>query len=108
MGQHTLTGEDLTSLRETYLRRVTRELPARARAADDWPIHRDHCFARVVLDTLFEDDWSDHVDGRPAYKQLSSDELREAIAIAERMLAGGTPVVTALNEASLRRRGVMA
>jgi len=105
MGQRTLGGDDLTALRETYVRTVSSDLPERARQCGDWPIEADHCFARVVLDNAFEDVWYDHVDGSPAYEHLSADELRAANAIAERMLDGGKSVVTTLNRRSLRWRG---
>ncbi|WP_435094764.1 hypothetical protein [Halorubrum sp. N11] len=104
MGQQSLDGHDLTGLRAAYTRKVTEELPKRARQGDSWPIRDDHCFARVVLDAVFQDAWYDHVDGSPAYKQLSAAELREAIAIADRMLASGAPAVSALNRQSLRWR----
>ena len=105
MGQTTLTGVDIASLRETYLRKVTKALPTRARANGDWPIYRDHCFSRVVLDNVFEDEWYDHVDGRPAYESLSVAELTQAIDIADRMLAEGRSAVVELNNNSLRWRG---
>ena len=105
MGQETLDGTDITTLRETYHHKVMEELPRAARDADGWPIHLDHCFGRVVLDNLFEDEWYDHVDGRPAYEALSEAELRAAIDIADRMLADGRPAVAELNENSLRWRG---
>jgi hypothetical protein len=105
MPQRTLDGEDISQLRETYRRRVHEELPEQARNSDDWPIHLDHCFARVVLDNLFEDEWYGHVDGRPAYESLSAQELGAAIEIADRMLEEGQPTVVKLNENSLRWRG---
>lgn len=104
MGQRTLTGTDLSALRAEYDRKVHHALPARAREAGDWPIRADHCFARVVLDSVFGDVWYDHVDGRPAYEHLTADELRAAIDVADRMLDGGRPVVAELNANSLRRR----
>ena len=104
MGQRTLTGADLSALRAEYDRKVHHALPARAREAGDWPIRADHCFARVVLDSVFDDVWYDHVDGRPAYEHLTADELRAAIDVADRMLDGGRPVVAELNANSLRRR----
>ena len=58
----------------------------------------------VLLDNLFRDVWYDHVAGRPAYKHLSEAELQAAIDIADRMLTEGKPVVTDLNENSLRWR----
>ena len=105
MGQETLDGNDLGDLREAYLRRVTEDLPARARSSDDWPIHLDHCFGRVVLDNLFEDEWYDHVDGRPAVENLSPDELRAAVETADRMLEEGRSTVAELNRNSLHWRG---
>ena len=105
MGQETLDGTDLTALRAEYRRKVTEELPRVAQASDGWPIHLDHCFGRVVLDNLFDDEWYDHVDGSPAYEQLSQAQLEEAIAIADRMLEEGRPAVEELNDNSLRWRG---
>ena len=102
MGQKSLGGDDLSKLRAAYTQKVHCELPA---AADpEWPIHQDHCFARVVLDNLFQDRWDTHVSGRPAYEHLSPTELREAIRLADRMLDTGTPGVKKLNNNSLRWR----
>lgn len=105
MDQRTLGGANISRLRREYTWRIAVALPQAARAASGWPVSEDHCFARVVLDTLFDDGWYDHVDGRPAYEQLSGEQLRAAIDIADRMLEGGQPVVEELNERSLRRRG---
>ena len=63
VARNTLDGENITRLRETHTRKVHEELPERARQSDGWPIRLDHCFDRVVLDNLFEDEWYDHVDG---------------------------------------------
>jgi len=107
MGQETLDGDDFSQLREAYRQKVHEKLPTEAQRSDGWPIHLDHCFGRVVLDNLFEDEWYDHVDGRPAYEQLSAQELRAALDIADRMLENGQPVVEELNENSLRWRGTL-
>ena len=107
MNQRTLDGDDISQLRETYRQKLSEELPAAAQSGDDWPIHLDHCFGRVVLDNLFEDEWYDHVSGRPARDHLSARELGVAIDIADRMLAGGQPVVEELNRNSLRWRGTL-
>lgn len=104
MGQRTLDGEDLTDLRDEYDRLVHERLPETAQNGEGWPVHLDHCFARIVLDNLFEDEWYDHVDGRPAYEQLSESELRAAIDIADRILDAGPPLATELNRNSLRWR----
>ena len=104
MNQETLNDEDISELREEYDQTVNERLPERAQNSDGWPIHLDHCFGRVVLDNLFEDEWYDHVDGRPAYENLSAEELKRAIEIADRMLTEGRPAVAELNERSLRWR----
>lgn len=103
MGQRTLDGADLSRLRRRYRRLIQTELPRAAREGD-WPIREDHCFARIVLDDVFGDVWYDHVAGRPAYEHLSASELRTAIAVAERLLDEGRPLVETLNRNSIRRR----
>lgn len=102
MGQQTLDGTDITVLRERYRTLVDEELPAAA--DDDWPVQDDHCFARIVLDSVFEDRWDTHITERPAYRSLSAEQLSRAIAVAEETLAGGPPVASAYNDASLRYR----
>jgi hypothetical protein len=102
--QRTLDGTDITGRRERYRTLVDERLPEAARRAGTWPIAEDHCFARVVLDNVFEDEWYEHVDGRPAYEHLSADELAAAIDLAERLLERGAPLVEELNERSLRWR----
>jgi hypothetical protein len=104
MGQQTLNGDNLSKRRVEYNRKVNQELPEQAQNSDGWPIHFDHCFGRVILDNLFEDEWYNHVDGRPAYNHLSQNELQEAIEIADRMLEEGRPTVEELNRNSLRWR----
>ena len=104
MGQRTLDGDDLSDLRAEYDRLVHERLPAAARNGEGWPVHTNHCFARIVLDDLFEDEWYDHVDGRPAYEHLSAADLRAAIDTAEQLLDAGPSLATELNRNSLRWR----
>jgi hypothetical protein len=96
-----VTLEDTTALQAEYRRLTEQRLPARA--DDDWPVQDDHCFQRIVLDTLFEDEWYDYVADRPAYAALTADQLRTAIAVAESMLDDPDRVAE-LNERSLRYR----
>jgi hypothetical protein len=100
--------DDIYDLQERYLHLVREILPAAARAGRDgrWPIREDHCFMRVILDHLFDACWYDHLDRRlVAYKQLSAQQLTDAIDLAERMLAEGPPLVLQMNVQSLRWRG---
>ena len=94
--------EDPAELRKRYLELTGERLPAQA--TPTWPVQADHCFQRIVLDTLFEAVWYDHIDGRPAYEQLSATQLRRAIEIARSMLDDPDRVAE-LNQASLRYRG---
>ncbi|MFC5365466.1 hypothetical protein [Salinirubrum litoreum] len=93
--------EDTTALRRQYRELTGERLPAQATPA--WPVRADHCFQRIVLDTLFGDVWYDHVADRPAVESLTADQLRAAIAIAESMLDDPDRVAE-LNRASLRYR----
>jgi hypothetical protein len=97
--------EDTTALRREYRRLTETELPAAAEP--DWPVSEVHCFQRIVLDALFEDIWYDHVAGRPAVDHLTADQLREAIAVAESMLADPDRV-RELNDRSLGYRSTRA
>jgi len=104
MGQRSLGGDDLSELRRRYRELVTTELPRAARTRGDWPVREDHCFARIVLDDVFDDVWYDHVAGRPAYEHLPASRLREAVGTAERLLDEGKPFVEELNRQSLAWR----
>lgn len=93
-------------LRERYLNLVRRDLPAAAAASrEPWPIRLDHCFMRVVLDNLLGGCWYEVLDRRkPAYRQLSAEQLQAAIELGESMLAGGAERTNALNARSLTLR----
>ena len=90
-----------------YRRLVRRELPAAAHA-NRWPLRDDHCFARLILDALFQGCWYDHLDrrrGRTAETQLTAEQLTRAVAHARAMLTLGRSEVTRLNAQSLAWRG---
>lgn len=107
VGQQTLDGTNITELRERYRTLVSERLPMAAQQAGTWPISHDHCFARVVLDNVFEDRWDNHLNGRPADEHLSTDELKAAIDIAEQLCERGGPLVETLHERSLRWRDTL-
>ncbi|WP_033923204.1 hypothetical protein [Sphingomonas sp. 37zxx] len=91
------------SLEAAWLRLTRETLPA---AADSrgWPIVRDHCFQRVLLDAATGGCWYDAISRRPAYRHAAPEILAAAIALGEAVLAGGADLV-ALNRQSLRWRG---
>ena len=78
-------------------------LPGLARAdAKRWPVHADHCFQRIVLDTVCGGIWTDSI-ARPAYRHLSTDQAAQAVAISEDLVHGRRDI-WALNRASLAYR----
>jgi hypothetical protein len=89
-----------------YRELVLGELPRRARAAH-WVVSSDHCFGRIVLDHAVGGRWYDVLDRRrsPAFAQLTDDQLVTAVALAERVLAEGDPLLRELDAQSLVWRG---
>ena len=85
-------------------------LPALARIKDPaqphWPVHLDHCFARIILDNTVgqgTQQW-DRVIGRPALRNMSEQQLREAIELGEKIGTGEVDLVE-LDRMSLDVRG---
>lgn len=96
--------KSLEALRSEYLDIINHRLPELAKQAS-MPVRFNHCFARIVLDNLFEDCWYNHLSRKqPAYKQLDSQQLQDAISIAQAMLDNPDCAKT-LNNNSLRWRG---
>ena len=64
-----------------------------------WPVQYDHCFQRIVLDTICNGSWYDHLE-RPAYKNLSKNQALKAVKLCEDIIAGRADL-NALNHQSL-------
>lgn len=87
-----------------YMRLTKDVLPALARTERaDWPVHEDHCFQRIVLDAVCGGVWYNHLD-RPAYKHLSLQQAKQAVALCRDIAAGEADLVL-LNRQSLMWRG---
>jgi RimJ/RimL family protein N-acetyltransferase len=80
---------------------VERRLPEAARP--DWPVHRDHCFARILLDNTCGGPWRESVPA-PAWANLTLDQLDAATDLGEAVLVGRADLF-ALNRRSLALRG---
>ena len=89
-----------------YRELVDDELPERAREGR-WVVTADHCFGRILLDHAVGGRWYDVLDRRrsPAFAQLDDDQLARAVALAERVLAEGDPLLRELDAQSLAWRG---
>ncbi|MEL6579768.1 MAG: hypothetical protein AAFQ14_08450 [Cyanobacteria bacterium J06621_12] len=97
---------NLAELRSRYLALVNQELPLQAKQRQ-FPVRLNHCFARIILDNLFHRCWYETIDRKKgaAYKQLSTEQLEQAIAIAENIIAFPDSYIQELNQNSLRWRG---
>ncbi|MGC1309414.1 MAG: hypothetical protein WA885_19510 [Phormidesmis sp.] len=96
--------DTLTTLRSQYLELINHQLPEKAKQVS-MPVRFNHCFARIVLDNLFEGCWYDYLSRQQAaYKQLDANQLSRAIALAQSMLSE-PQTVARLNQKSLYWRG---
>ena len=96
---------DRGRLEQRYLSLVGRELPAAARAGR-WRLRQDHCFGRVLLDDAVGACWYDVLDRRrTAFRQLDDAALAAAVAMGERLLVEGDPLLADLDDRSLTWRG---
>ena len=87
-----------------YLHLTKTVLPSMARSGErDWPVHEDHCFQRIVLDTICGGVWYKHLD-RPAYKHLTNEQAKTAVRLCQD-IADGRADLQQLNRQSLIWRG---
>ncbi len=96
--------EETRDLIDTYLHLTKKVLPQLARGDEhNWPVSEDHCFQRIVLDTICGGVWYDHLS-RPAYKHLTNDQAQRAVHLCKSILAGQADLHE-LNQQSLAWRG---
>lgn len=100
---------DRSELQGQWTSLYRERLPALAKernpVQNSWPVHLDHCFARIILDNSVGIDrpWTEVVK-QPAVKNMSVGQLREAIELAEQIATGQINLAD-LNDESLRLRG---
>ncbi|KAM0705142.1 hypothetical protein Q7P35_007929 [Cladosporium inversicolor] len=101
--------DDLPSLRDRWTHLYASHLPALAKARDPsqkhWPVHLDHCFARIILDNAVgvDNPWTKVVKA-PAVRNLTVEQLRDALALGEKVARGEEDLVE-LDRVSLILRG---
>ncbi|QIW99387.1 hypothetical protein AMS68_004905 [Peltaster fructicola] len=99
----------MSRLEEQWRQIYAVELPALAKARDTsqkhWPVYLDHCFARIILDNAVGIDrpWTEAIKS-PAIKNMTEDQLRAAIELAQSIISG-TKDLDVLNQRSLDLRG---
>jgi O-6-methylguanine DNA methyltransferase len=101
--------EDIEPLRARWKHLYASHLPALALARDPaqskWPVHLDHCFARIVLDNAIgiNKPWNQVIKS-PAVRTMTVEQLKSALDLGERVASGEADLVR-LNERSLGLRG---
>ncbi|TDH27034.1 hypothetical protein EXU57_09560 [Segetibacter sp. 3557_3] len=66
----------MSDLLDTYKKLINVELPQKYQH----PVRYNHCFARIILDWLFDDCWYNHLDRKKnAGAQLTDEQLQRAI-----------------------------
>jgi O-6-methylguanine DNA methyltransferase len=105
-----MSSQNLTALQESWKDLFQKRLPAAAVAKDPaqphWPVHVDHCFARIILDEVVgggHEPWIGKLK-TPAYKNMTQKQLKEAIQLGEQILRGKADLVE-LDQRSLVSRG---
>ena len=92
------------ALVEQYLHLTRTVMPALARTTKrHWPVRHDHCFQRIVLDTVCGGVWYNHI-ARPAYQHLSEHQAAQSVQLCDQIIAGKTSL-NLLNQQSLAWRG---
>jgi len=95
---------DRRNLVDAYLQLTKEVLPSLAKSGGQgWPVRQDHCFQRIVLDTICGGVWYAYLD-RPAYKNLTHEQARRAVDLC-REIAEGRADLQQLNNQSLIWRG---
>lgn len=99
--------DDRAALEAEWLMLTRETLPGLA-GQRVWPVQANHCFQRILLDTVVGGVWYDAVQGRPAYRCIAMSQLEDAVRLG-RAVAAGTVDLAALNRQSLawRRRRKM-
>ena len=96
--------KNMQDLVNSYLHLTKEILPSLARSSrQDWPVREDHCFQRIVLDTICNGVWYEHLDS-PAYKNLTLNEVQRAVDLCYE-IAEGHADLRQLNNQSLIWRG---
>ena len=89
---------------QVYMHLTKEVLPTLAKKkCSDWPVYEDHCFQRIVLDTICGGIWYEHLK-RPAYKNLTDEQAKLAVELCEDIV-NGKANLNQLNQQSLRWRG---
>jgi hypothetical protein len=95
---------NIQPLVEQYLIMTREVMPKMSReATNKWPVKNDHCFQRIVLDSVCRGVWYESIE-RPAYKHLNYAQAKLAVKLCDEIIAGEVDL-SELNIQSLIWRG---
>ncbi|MDE8348525.1 MAG: hypothetical protein POG74_03450 [Acidocella sp.] len=85
---------------ERYRHLTGTVMPALAKDTDyNWPVRNDHCFQRIILDTVCDGVWYSYI-APPAHKNLTLEQAVRAVELCGGIIAGRIDL-TKLNKQSL-------
>ena len=106
----------LSTLRSQWTTLYKQTLPQLARSSHPsqphWPVHLDHCFARIILDAVIGNStstdtvsspWTERLPS-PAVQNMTAQQLEACIELGEAIAAGSADLVK-LDQQSLAVRG---
>lgn len=93
---------DDMEIRQAWRELYAKRLPEMARTRKDWPVYRDHCFARILLDNAVGRAWREVIPS-PAWKNTPLPVLQNAIDLGEAVMTDDADI-WALNDSSLIMR----
>lgn len=90
--------------RELYGKTLPSAAKSKSPSQSKWPVSLDHCFARIILDNVVgvTTPWT-NVLKKPAYKNMSEEQLQCSIALGTDILEGRADLI-ALDNKSLELR----
>lgn len=95
---------NIQALIDQYLIMTKEVMPKMAsESTNNWPVKHDHCFQRIVLDSICGGVWYESID-RPAYKHLNDNQAKHAVKLCNEIIAGQVDL-SQLNAQSLTWRG---
>ncbi|CEH14344.1 methylated dna-protein cysteine c-terminal [Ceraceosorus bombacis] len=103
----------MDALKAEYSELMNSTLPSAARSKsssqEKWPVHLNHCFLRIILDSVVGQGtapWKEKIPDqkKAAIHQLTQEQLRECIELGHAILDGKANLVE-LDERSLKCRG---
>ncbi|KAL8999726.1 MAG: hypothetical protein Q9169_001543 [Polycauliona sp. 2 TL-2023] len=108
-GSFELLGCMGTTLQDDWKSLYSKTLPSLASSKYSsqkaWPVHLDHCFARIILDNAIGIDrpWTSKI-ASPAMKNMTHEQLGRCVALGK-AIADGTANLADLDAISLALRG---